>query len=97
MRRLLALLVLPLAVLACERETSPPAAAAGLERETVLGPFLSRHWLLPVPEQGAPPAGWSAAEASLDPALCGTCHPQQLADCSTHSPKSTAAANRPID
>ncbi len=80
MRGSLALLILLPAALACERETSPPPAASRLERETVLGPFLSRHWLLPVPGQGAPPAGWSAVEVSLDPALCGVCHPQQLAD-----------------
>jgi hypothetical protein len=53
--------------------------AAGSERERALGPFLSEHWALPVPEQGSPPAGFSEAEASLDPGTCGACHPEQLA------------------
>jgi len=51
----------------------------GSERERVLGPFLSGHWQLPVAPQGAPPAGFSEPEASLDPALCGACHPLQHA------------------
>jgi len=42
--------------------------------------FLSRHWRLPIPAQGAPPASFSPLEASLQPESCGTCHPAQLAD-----------------
>jgi hypothetical protein len=42
--------------------------------------FLNRHWQLPVPFQGSPPARFSALEASLHPESCGTCHPAQLAD-----------------
>jgi len=53
-------------------------AAAG-EREEVLGEFLDQHWKqLPITPQGPAPEGWSALEASLDPAQCGSCHPQQL-------------------
>ena len=44
-----------------------------------LGPFLSEHWRLPVPAQGDPPPDFSEAEASLEPAVCGSCHPVQLA------------------
>ncbi len=57
-----------------------PAAPPGSEEERVLGPFLARHWAsLPLPPQGPAPEGWSAPERSLDPASCGACHPQQLA------------------
>ncbi len=54
-----------------------------LDRDLTLGPFLSRHWRLPVPEQGPAPDGFSAAEASLDPATCGACHPLQYAEWQT--------------
>jgi hypothetical protein len=58
---------------------SPPSgyAPAGTERARELGPFLAAHWRLPVPAQGEPPPGFGPAEASLDPATCGACHPQQ--------------------
>ena len=52
----------------------------GSERERVLGAFLAEHWRLPVPAQGAAPAGWSELEASLAPASCAACHPQQHAE-----------------
>ena len=68
--------------LACGEPTAPGPPASS-ERERVLGPFLSEHWTLPVPPQGAPPAGFSAAEASLDPAMCGACHPEQYAQWQT--------------
>jgi hypothetical protein len=61
---------------------SPTAAGAG-EREDMLGPFLARHWRLPVPEQGPPPEGFTAQESGLDPASCGSCHPQQYLDWQT--------------
>ena len=61
-------------------EVSAIGAASGpLDREAELGPFLSRHWRLPVPSQGPPPEGLSDAETSLDPATCGACHPLQYA------------------
>ena len=60
-----------------------PAAAGAGEREEVLGPFLAEHWRLPVPAQGAPPEGFTPIEAALDPASCGSCHPQQFADWQT--------------
>lgn len=49
----------------------------------MLGPFLAEHWKLPVPAQGAPPAHFEAGEASLDPALCGACHPAQYREWSS--------------
>ncbi len=56
------------------------AAPPGSEEERILGPFLAGHWAsLPLPAQGEPPESWSAPEQSLDPASCGACHPQQLA------------------
>ncbi len=42
--------------------------------------FLSRHWAIPVPEQGAPPAQYPALEAALDANACGTCHQAQFQD-----------------
>lgn len=42
--------------------------------------FLARHWADPIAPQGNPPAGFSALEASLDPAACGQCHAAQHAD-----------------
>ena len=55
----------------------------GTERERTLGPFLAEHWKLPIAAQGEPPAGWTAAEASLRPEDCRGCHPQQHAQWST--------------
>ncbi len=45
--------------------------------------FLKRHWQVPIPLQGQPPATFSALEASLDPASCGACHPKQFEDWKT--------------
>jgi hypothetical protein len=59
------------------------APAEGTERERALGPFLAEHWKLPIAAQGAPPEGWSAAEASLRPDDCRACHPQQHAQWSS--------------
>ena len=42
--------------------------------------FLRRHWRRPLAPQGAPPARFTALEASLAPEACGTCHPAQLAE-----------------
>jgi hypothetical protein len=42
--------------------------------------FIARHWRAPLDAQGAPPARFSATEASLTPEACGACHPAQLAD-----------------
>ncbi len=63
-------------------ESAPPepvAATGATERLRTLGPFLAAHWSIPVAVQGAPPASFSTAEASLDPATCGACHPEQFA------------------
>jgi hypothetical protein len=45
----------------------------------VLGPFLTSHWVLPVPLQGPPPDGFTELDASLEPEVCGACHPDQYA------------------
>jgi len=58
-------------------------AADSPSRAEALGPFLDAHWALPVPAQGPAPEGFSPLEASLDPASCGACHPEQLADWQT--------------
>ena len=57
--------------------------AAGAERERVLGAFLDTHWRLPIASQGEPPAGFSEADASLQPETCGVCHPRQLGEWQT--------------
>ncbi len=74
-------LVSVLALAACrdERSNDEGPAPPGLERDAVLGPFLAAHWVLPAAPQGTPPGGFSIAEASLDPATCGACHPEQYA------------------
>ncbi len=45
--------------------------------------FLTQHWQDTIPLQGKPPATYSSLEASLSPAACGTCHPQQYQDWQT--------------
>jgi hypothetical protein len=45
--------------------------------------FLKRHWQVPVPLQGQPPATFSVLEASLDPVSCGACHQPQFEDWKT--------------
>jgi hypothetical protein len=42
--------------------------------------FLQRHWQVPIPPQGSPPAAYSPLEASLHPKDCGLCHTQQFQD-----------------
>jgi len=42
--------------------------------------FLTRHWQVPIPPQGEPPANFSSVEASLDPDVCGGCHRAQYED-----------------
>ena len=42
--------------------------------------FLERHWHMPIPLQGPPPATFSTVEQSLAPKDCGTCHPIQFED-----------------
>ena len=81
------LLLVAIGVAGCDDEPTPRALSAELsasgapgpplDPDLELGPFLSRHWRLPVPEQGPVPDGFSEAEASLDPAICGACHPLQ--------------------
>ncbi|MDE2058643.1 MAG: hypothetical protein KGL31_00770 [candidate division NC10 bacterium] len=42
--------------------------------------FLMRHWQVPIPPQGEPPAHFSSIEASLDPEGCAVCHRAQYED-----------------
>ncbi len=63
---------------ACDREAPGPSAPS--ERERVLGPFLAAHWRIPAAPQGPAPPGTSAATATLQPKICGACHPEQFAD-----------------
>lgn len=68
-------------------EPGPEALSANApevsEREQVLGTFLFTHWQLPTPPQGAVPDGFSEVEASLEPSVCGACHPKQFAEWQT--------------
>lgn len=57
--------------------------AGAIGRTSTLGPFLGAHWRLPIPLQDEAPSGFSEVEASLDPAVCGACHPKQYADWQT--------------
>lgn len=58
------------------RDEKPSAGAAAATVEA----FLAKHWRDPLHAQGSPPASFSEQEASLDPAVCGQCHPQQYED-----------------
>ena len=62
-----------------EPETEAVAAPSAPQRLHVLGAFLEAHWQLPLALQGEPPAGFSELDRSLDPAVCGACHPEQYA------------------
>ncbi len=42
-----------------------------------IGAFLARHWVYPLPPEGAPPKEYTALEASLAPESCGQCHVKQ--------------------
>ncbi len=72
--------------LACRGDGEPAAGktlrddVGALARRAVLGAFLDAHWRLPIAPQGPPPIGFTEAEASLDPAVCGSCHPKQHAE-----------------
>ena len=74
----LALLLACGLALACNAEAPGPSASS--ERERVLGPFLSSHWQIPTAPQGVVPPTTSAAIATLQPKICGACHPEQFAD-----------------
>ncbi len=81
MRSWLVFPALVVALLACDADRESGSESAPMsERESWLGPFLSAHWELPVAPQGPPPPGFSQPEASLDPAVCGSCHPVQFAE-----------------
>ncbi|MBI4390782.1 MAG: hypothetical protein HY575_02775 [candidate division NC10 bacterium] len=58
------------------------AAAPEAASESVSA-FLERHWTVPIPLQGPPPARFSPLEASLAPEACGACHAPQFADWKT--------------
>ena len=63
-----------------------PAAAGGppsITSEQAKLAFLERHWRVPIPPQGTPPARYSPLEASLDPESCAVCHRIQYDDWKT--------------
>lgn len=76
------LIGLTLALAACGPDPRLPAVPS-TSPPTDHDSFLDRHWQRPLAPQGAAPAAFSALEASLDPAACGQCHPQQFADWQT--------------
>jgi hypothetical protein len=55
-------------------------AACGGEPPADTEAFLAQHWQEPLAPQGAPPAHFSALEASLHPQACGQCHATQYTD-----------------
>lgn len=79
-------LLLAIALAGCGPEPAPQGHAPPLATlpqtvpTTAPSDWLVAHQKSPVAPQGTPPEGWSALEARIDPAACGTCHPQQLAD-----------------
>lgn len=76
------LIGLTFALTACGSDPHPartPSTSPPVDHQS----FLDRHWQRPLAPQGSAPAAFSPLEASLDPAACGQCHPQQLADWQT--------------
>lgn len=61
----------------------PGSAAQQIWSDAEQLEFLGRHWRVPIPPQGKPPARFSSLEVSLLPESCGGCHPAQLADWQT--------------
>ncbi|MQM30355.1 MAG: hypothetical protein CRU78_07360 [Candidatus Accumulibacter phosphatis] len=87
-RVLLALPVFLFALAGCSRSETvvPPALAETrplTESRDVAGAFLDRHWTRPLAAQGQTPEQFSPLEASLLPADCGSCHPEQYRDWQT--------------
>ena len=68
-----------LALTACGPDLRSPPVPSPADHES----FLDRHWQRPLAPQGSAPAAFSPQEASLDPAACGQCHPQQFTDWQT--------------
>lgn len=68
-----------LAALAAGAALAMVGATAGGDGESV-ETFVARHWRMPLPAQGTPPAAFAPLERSLAPEACGSCHPAQLAD-----------------
>ncbi|MEE8556924.1 MAG: multiheme c-type cytochrome [Myxococcota bacterium] len=75
---IVALVLLPASGCEVAKDRNPDPTAP-LARDTVLGPFLSAYWRLPVPFQGERPPGFTDVDASLEPETCRACHPTQYA------------------
>lgn len=80
-------IALSMAVVGCadsesrvEGEADPSALPAEERTFAELSEFLDGYWHRPIPLQGDAPEGFSPLDLSLEPATCGTCHPQQFAD-----------------
>lgn len=78
-RQLIASLIDPALAVTLAQADTPARTAA----DPAVEEFLDRHWTVPIPAQGTPPARFTPVEASLDPQSCGTCHPAQYADWKT--------------
>jgi hypothetical protein len=72
----MAAVALVLGGLVAPRQPHPPEAIGN----DPVAAFLQRHWQVPAPLQGTPPAANSPLEASLHPKDCSLCHPQQYQD-----------------
>jgi hypothetical protein len=62
---------------------APPAVGDGVGPRPISPDeqeFLERHWRMPIPPQGEPPASFTPVERSLAPRDCGACHPTQHED-----------------
>ncbi len=84
---LLALIAMAAACSESGSRTAPRVDVATLPSETrafsSLDEFVAGYWERPIPLQGEAPEGFSPLEASLEPSVCGTCHPQQYSDWQT--------------
>ena len=60
-----------------------PQRASEAQASDDVDAFVKRHWRLPIPPQGEPPAAFSPIEASLHPKECALCHRQQFEDWKT--------------
>lgn len=85
LRRLCCAFVVATAVaLAGCGDSGQPAAPAQTASKAVrpeapdVDKFLDAHWARPLAPQGRPPASFTAADISLDPGSCGTCHAAQF-------------------
>lgn len=80
-RVLLALPVFLCLLVGCDKRDVASAPVADSPSATTA--FLERHWTRPLAAQGEAPPDFGPLEASLAPADCGNCHPDQYRDWQT--------------